>query len=217
LTSPAAKQTPRSPIPGVRAPRPLLPAAIEKGLTPRQRQVLDSLEELIASEGLADSTMAQIAAQVNCSLRTLYGISPSKDELVLTVADRWLHRIGREAMALLDPDAPALETLRAYLRAAHAAVGPSAATFGRELASVPGARRQIDRHENYVTAVVKRLLDQAVEEASIAPVDTAAVALVLGGIGRDFTRPEVLTQIAKPSRETADALIEIVLRGLERP
>lgn len=200
----------------MRAPRPLLPPAIEKGLTPRQRQVLDSLEDLIAGEGLAGSTMAQIAAQVNCSLRTLYGISPSKDELVLTVADRRLHRIGRQAIATLNTDSPPLETLRAYLRAAHAAVGPSAATFGRELASIPGARRQIDRHENYVTAIVKNLLDQAVDEGSIAPVDTAAVALVLGGIGRDFIRPEVLAQIARPSRETADALTEIVLRGLKR-
>ena len=212
----AVKRVGPTALPGVRAPRPLLPAAIEKGLTPRQRQVLDTLEELIAHDGLAESTMAQIAARVGCSLRTLYGISPSKDELVLTVADRRLHRIGREAMAALDPEAPPLEALRHYLRAAHEAVGPSAEAFGRELASVPGARRQIDRHEAYVTGVVQSLLDRAVEDGTLAPLDTAAVALVLGGIGRDFCRPEVIPLLSGTSREAADTVAEIVLRGLER-
>ena len=74
----------------VRAPKPLMPAEIERRLTPRQRQVLDSLETLVVSVELADMTMAQIAAQVNCSLRTLYGISPRKEELVLTILDRRL-------------------------------------------------------------------------------------------------------------------------------
>ena len=80
---------------GVRTPKPLMPPETERQLTPRQRQVLDSLETLVVDEELADMTMAQIAAQVNCSLRTLYGISPSKEELVMTVMDRRLHRIGR--------------------------------------------------------------------------------------------------------------------------
>jgi len=211
----AVRRVTRPRVRGVPAPRPLLPASIEKGLTPRQRQVLDALEELIASEGLADATMAQIAARLNCSLRTLYGISPSKDELVLVVADRRLHRIGREAMAALDPEAPPLEALRAYLRAAHVAVGPSAESFGRELTAVPGARKQIDRHGEYVTGVVKSLLDRAVKEGAIAPVDTAAVALVLGGLGREFARLEISPRIAKSSDETADVLAEILIRGLE--
>lgn len=199
----------------VRAPRPLLPAAIENGLTPRQRQVLDELEDLIAGEGLADATMAQIAARLNCSLRTLYGISPSKDELVLVVADRRLRRIGGEAMAALDPEAPPLEALRAYLKVAHVAVGPSAESFGRELVAVPGARKQIDRHGKYLTGVVKSLLDRAVETGAIGEVDTAAIALVLGGLGREFARPEVSARIAKSSGETADAVVELLIRGLE--
>ncbi|MFP8875231.1 MAG: hypothetical protein VCB42_12060, partial [Myxococcota bacterium] len=70
MKSVATRRATRSRVRGVRAPKPLLPAAIEKGFTPRQRQVLDALEELIASEGLADATMAQIAARLNCSLRT---------------------------------------------------------------------------------------------------------------------------------------------------
>ena len=100
-------------LPGLKVPRPLMPPETESRLTPRQRQVLDSLETLVVQEELAEMTMAQIAAQVNCSLRTLYGISPSKDELVLTVTDRRLHRIGR---AVLDGQArAAIDTTNASL------------------------------------------------------------------------------------------------------
>ena len=202
-------------LPGVRPPKPLLPPEIEERLTERQRQLLDQLEELIVGEGLADVTMAQIAARVNCSLRTLYGISPSKDELVLTVMDRRLHRIGREAVESLDPALPPLDALRVYLTTAHEAVDSERGEMARNFLDVPGAKRLFDSHENYLTAVVRGLLDRAVDEGHIDPVDTAAVAHVLGGLGLVFSRAHVSPSLEKAPKQTANDLTEIILRGLE--
>jgi AcrR family transcriptional regulator len=202
-------------FPGVRAPKPLLPPETERHLTARQRQVLDVLEGLVASEGMATLTMAEIAAQVNCSLRTLYGIAPSKDELVLAVVDRRLHRIGRRAIETLDATLSPLEALRAYLRAANEAVQPTTVAFAREFADVPGAQRLLDAHEGYVISVAQSLLDRAVAEGRIPPVDTASLAHVLGGLGREFARPEVAEMAAASPKATADAITDIVLRGLE--
>jgi len=152
---------------------------------------------------------------VNCSLRTLYELSPSKDELLLTIVDRRLHRIGRKAHDALDTSLPALDALRAYLQAAHEAVQPTTASFALEFADLPGAKRLLDAHEGHVIAVTQSLLDRAVAEAEIPAVDTASVAHVLGGLGREFARPEV-AEVAKASpKATADALAEIILRGLE--
>ncbi|MDX1648352.1 MAG: TetR/AcrR family transcriptional regulator [Myxococcota bacterium] len=205
----------RARFPGVRAPRPLLSAETERALTGRQREVLENLETLLADEKLAELTMAQIAAAMNCSLRTLYGIAPSKDELILTLVDRRLHRIGRAATRALDERLPPLQAVRAYLAAANEAVQPEALTFSKAFADVPGASRLLDAHEDYVVAVTRALLDRAVEAAAIPPVDTFAVAHVLGGLGREFSRPEVAEQAAEPPKATADALVEILLRGLE--
>ena len=202
--------------PGVRAPKPLLSPETERRLTARQRQVLDALEELVVLEGLADLTMAEIAAHVNCSLRTLYEIAPSKDELVLAVVDRRLHRIGRLAIECLDAEMSPLEALRAYLSSASEAVQPSANAFSRDFADVPGAKPLLDGHENYVMAVTQSLLDRAVKEGEIRPVDTAAVAHVLGGLGREFSRPELTSLAAASPKETADALAEVILAGLRR-
>ena len=59
-----------------------------------------------------------------------------------------------------------------------------------------------------------RGFERAVAEGEIAPVDTAAVAHVLAGLGREFARPEV-AEIAQASpKQTADAISEIILQGL---
>jgi AcrR family transcriptional regulator len=213
MTLPALEPA-RLRFPGVRAPKPLLPPETEQKLTARQRQVLDALEELVVSKGLADLTMAGIAAEMNCSLRTLYGIAPSRDELVLAVVDRRLHRIGRAAIASLDASLSPLDALRAYLAAANRAVQPATEAFGREFAGVPGAKPLLDAHESYVVAVTRSLLDRAIAEGEIRPIDTAAVALVLGGLARVFSRPGVMGSFADPPKQTADAVTEIILRGL---
>ena len=83
--SSAGREAARARFPNVRAPKPLLAPEAEKRLTPRQREVLDALEALVVGGGFAELTMAQMAARVNCSLRTLYGIAPGKDALVLAV------------------------------------------------------------------------------------------------------------------------------------
>jgi AcrR family transcriptional regulator len=210
-----ARQPPRA-LPRVRAPRPLLAPEVERALSDRQREILDALEALAMQDGFAALTMAQLAARVNCSLRTLYALAPRKDALLLMVIDRRLHRIGRAAMAAIAPDMDALTALRAYLEAATIAVAPTTEAFARRLATVPGADRITSAHADYVTAVTGRLLDRAVAEGQIEPVDTGALALVLAGLGLFFARPQILPRIAASPKATSDAILAIVLRGLAR-
>jgi AcrR family transcriptional regulator len=201
-------------FPGVRAPKPLLSREAERQLSARQVEVLDELEHTLLREGLADLTMAEIAARVGCSLRTLYGIAPSKDELLLTVVDRRLYRIGRTAIGALDGSMPPLDGLRAYLQAANEAVQPEASAMSDDLARVAGAGRLFDAHEGYLMAVTQSLLDRAVAEGQIGPVDTASVAHVLAGLGREFARPEVAEITQASPKETADAISELIVQGL---
>jgi hypothetical protein len=81
----------------VRPPPAVLGRERERRLTDRQRQILDHLGQMFDG-GFAHLTMAEIASRSNCSLRTLYGLAPSRDELVLIVVDRNLWRVGRTAV-----------------------------------------------------------------------------------------------------------------------
>ena len=214
MTRSAHRNEGRLRFPGVRAPKPLLSPEAERQLSTRQLELLDELEEKLLHEGLADLTMAQIAALVGCSLRTLYGIAPSKDELLLTVVDRRLYRIGRAAIETLDASMPPLDALRAYLQAANEAVQPESVVLATNLARVGGAARLFDAHETYLMAVTQNLLDRAVEAGQIPPVDTASVAHVLAGLGREFARPDVADIALASPKETADAISELILSGL---
>ena len=198
----------------MRAPKRLLTPDAERGLTERQREVIDALEGLVVAEALSALTMAEIAARVNCSLRTLYGIAPSRDELVLMVVDRRLHRIGRTAIEAVNASHSPLDALRAYLRAVSEAVQPTAVAFTEEFANVTGAPRLLDAHEKYVMAVTRSLLDRAVSENQIRRVDTAAFAHVLGGLGREFARPAVAPSLATSPKATADTVADTLLAGL---
>ncbi|MGI9433138.1 MAG: TetR/AcrR family transcriptional regulator [Myxococcota bacterium] len=201
-------------FPGVRAPKRLLTPDAERGLTERQREVIDALEGLVVASALSELTMAEIAARVNCSLRTLYGIAPSRDELVLMVVDRRLHRIGRAAIEAVDASDSPLDALRAYLSAVSEAVQPTAVAFTEEFANVAGAPRLLDAHEKYVMTVTRSLLDRAASAGQIRPVDTAAFAHVLGGLGREFARAEVAPSLEASPKNTADAVADVLLEGL---
>lgn len=214
MTVSAPESADRMRFPGVRAPKPLLSHEAERQLSARQLEVLDELEQQLLHDGLADLTMAEIAAGVGCSLRTLYGIAPSKDELLLTIVDRRLHRIGRAAIQSLDSSMLPLSALRAYLQAANEAVQPEAVAMSADLAKVAGAGRLFDAHEGYLVAVTQSLLDRAVRQGHIAPLDSASVAHVLGGLGREFARPEVAAIADASPKETADAISELILQGL---
>lgn len=185
----------------------------EAELTDRQREILDEMERLVAT-GFADLTMAALAARLNCSLRTLYALAPSRDELVLMVIDRSLWRIGRVARDAISDDLTPLDAMRSYLEAATVAVSGWTAEFARDLASVPAAQQLQDGHNEYLFEVTRTLLDLAVERRDITAVDTAAVARVLAGLGQFFSRPSVIPTLRSSPKQAADEVVDLILGGL---
>jgi AcrR family transcriptional regulator len=197
----------------VRRPSPVLDREHERRLTQRQRELLDQMEQIIA-HGFAELTMAELAARLNCSLRTLYALAPSRDELVLMVVDRKLWRIGRRARAAISDDLAPLDAVRAYLEAATVAVSGWSEPFARDLAAVPAAQQLEDGHNQYLFDVTRTLFDLAVERGEIADVDTAALARVLAGLGRFFSRPDVIPTLRSSPKQAADEVVGLVMRGL---
>jgi AcrR family transcriptional regulator len=197
-------------------PRPILDPARERSLTERQRDVLDHLGVLFET-GFADVTMATLAQRLNCSLRTLYALAPSRDELVLMVVDRHLRSIGRASFAAMSTETTPLETLRAYLHAVTVALMGTSEAFARDLDSVPAVNRLIVDHNEYLYAVTRRLLELAVEQGEVPPVDVPAFAQVMAGLGWGFTRPGVELRLDSSAKEAADAVVDVIIRGLRTP
>jgi AcrR family transcriptional regulator len=187
----------------------------ERRLTDRQREILDQLDAVF-EHGFAHLTMADIASQVRCSLRTLYALAPSRDELVLIVLDRRLWRIGRAAEELTADGRAPLDALRGYLRAATKAVSRTTEALARDIATMPAAARLVAGHDEYLFDVTRSLLDAAVARGDVADVDTAAVARVLAGVGLFLSRPGVIPTLRTSPKEAADSVVDLILKGLTR-
>ncbi|MEE2769318.1 MAG: TetR/AcrR family transcriptional regulator [Actinomycetota bacterium] len=200
----------------VRAPRPVLNRQKERELTDRQRYLLDQLGQLFDG-GFAHLTMADIASRLNCSLRTLYSLAPSRDELVLVVVDQNLWKVGRAAMGAFHPGMTPLEAIRTYLRAANMAVANTTEAFAQDLGAVPTAQRLSDDHSAYLVAVTRCLLNLAVERGDIGDVDTAAMARLMAGVGRDFSRAEVVASLRSSPKDSANQALDVILHGLTAP
>lgn len=197
----------------VKGPRPVMSRQTEAALTTRQREVLDRLHEVFL-DGFAHLTMADMASAASCSLRTLYEVASSKDELVRIVVDRHLWGIGRTATGALEDTMAPLDAIRAHLRAAHVAIADTTEPFANDSDSDSGTSSISAAHAQYLIDVTRALLDEAVARGDIAEVDTAAIARVMANVGADLASPAVLPTLETPPKVAADAIVDLVLRGL---
>ncbi len=201
----------------VAPPRPVLSRQREAELTARQRELLDELARLLAVAGFIDMTMADLAARLNCSLRTLYTLAAGRNQMVVMVIDRVLRDHGRAAHSAVTDEMTALQAIGAYLHAANNAVSRVTPEFAADMAAIDEGVALNEAHSNYLIDVTRALLDRAVELGEIGrPVDTAALARMLGGLGRDFARPEVLGRLDHSPARSANAMVDLVLDGLRR-
>ena len=205
--------TPLEALHSVPQPPRILDREREAALTERQLQVLDNLETMFES-GFAELNMADLAKKLNCSLRTLYTLAPSRDELMLSVVDRHLREVGREARNAIRDDMSALEAVRTYLHTVTLALADHSEEFSRDILAVPAVSQLIERLNDYVFAVTRSLLDLAVEQGEIQFDDTTALARVMAGLGWGLTRPEVKPMLSSSPKEAADAVVDVIVRGL---
>jgi AcrR family transcriptional regulator len=196
-----------------RRPRPLLSQRAEQRLGARHREVLDELESLFLQDGFSGFSVRELAAHVGCSRRTLYELAPSKDELVLIVFDRFLHRVGRAALDSIDASTTLATQIRAYFvgglelqRISH--------VFGEDLADDPAARRLFDRHYAYVMAVVEELVERGIAVGEFRPVTPRIVAGMLAGGAQLFNQPDVLADAGIELADATEELLDLVTRAL---
>jgi AcrR family transcriptional regulator len=199
-------------------PVPVLSRKETAGLTSRQRELLDALSGLI-TDGFSHLTMADLARDLGCSLRTLYGIAPSRDLLVLVACDRNLWAAGRSAREAIgrSEEIRPLDAVRRYLQAATRAVNATTAAFAADMAALPGGQEISDAHTRYLVAITRELLDMAVERGEIEPVPTIVLAHAMAGISNVFIQPDVIDALPGTPKQAADSVVDLILRGLTTP
>lgn len=197
------------------APRPLLSRSAEERLGLRHRQVLDQLEAMFMERGFSAFTIGDLASGIGCSRRTIYEIADSKDQLVLVVLDRFLHKKGRSALAEIDASAPVAEQLRRYTTGGIKFQFRS--LLFEDLADDAPARRLVDRHYRFAMTVVEQLVMVGVERGEFRPVNPAVVAAVIAGSSLYLGQPEIADDTGVDISEMLDEMLDLVLPSLVAP
>ena len=195
-------------------PKPLLSRERENSLSERQVEALVQLEKLI-QKGVPDLTMSEIASRLKVSLRTLYELAPSKDQLLLIAVDRILFRIGGRAKKAIKNINSPLEQLKIYVNETGKAMDPACLAFTRDFGKLKGARDLVDSHEDYVVSMTKKLLERSVQKQLIKPIDISAFAMILSGLGREIYTNNLKSSLVKSPEEIYHEISEIIFLGLE--
>mgnify|MGYP001184341493 FL=1 len=180
----------------------------------RHLEVMDELESML-DQGKSFSTMSDLAKKLKISLRTLYEIAPSKEELIVTTVDRVLKKHGKIAMDAMNAHSSPIKKLESFLTVANQAVGPRFERFTLSLSNLNSSKPMVDYHEQYITNLIKNLLDEAIIQNEIKEIDTQATALLLGGLGRYFQSKKLLKDLYQTPEKTSNFLTKIIIDGIK--
>ena len=182
--------------------------------TKRQIEIMDALEAML-QKGVPDLTMSEFAKKLKISLRTLYEIAPSKDELILMTMNNILVKLGKLAIdSVANIDSP-IKKLEKYLCIVNQAVGPKFDTFVKDIENIKGSQKMADYHENFIKNYTKNLLKESILKKEIKSIDVRAFAILLGGIGREFLKEKNKKTINMSPEESANSITKIILNGIK--
>ena len=182
--------------------------------TKRQIEIMDALEAML-QKGVPDLTMSEFAKKLKISLRTLYEIAPSKDELILMIMNNILVKLGKLAIDSVANINSPIKKLEKYLFIVNQAVGPKFDTFVKDIENIKGSQKMADYHENFIKNYTKNLLKESILKKEIKSIDVSAFAILLGGIGREFLKEENKKTINMSPEESANSITKIILNGIK--
>jgi AcrR family transcriptional regulator len=185
-----------------------------RNLGKRHVEVMDELERML-DQGESFATMSEVAKTLKISLRTLYEIAPSKEELIVATVDRVLKKHGEIAMDSIKDHSSPIKKLESFLTVANQAVGPRFEKFTSSLSNLSTSKPMVDYHEQYITAFIKSLLDDAKSNNEIKDIDTQATAMLLGGLGRYFQAKTLLKDLKQTPEQTSNFFTQVIINGIK--
>tara|TARA_B110001450_G_scaffold251170_1_gene270896 strand:- start:1672 stop:2283 length:612 start_codon:yes stop_codon:yes gene_type:complete len=184
-----------------------------KVLTSRHHEIINLLEKML-EKGIPDLTMSELASKLKISLRTLYEIAPSKDQLITMTIDNILRRLGKDALDEISTIQSPFKKLQKYLSTVNQAVGPKFDKFMKDLSNVSGSSAMADYHEDFITGYIEKLLKHHLKAKEIRKIDTRAFAILLGGIGREFSKEKNRISIDVSPEQSANSITRVILDGI---
>ena len=128
----------------------------------RREELLDGVMGIIAARGFSGVRISELAAELHCSVASLYKIAPSKDSLVLLAIGRWQELTFANLERCSERGTTASDRARCYFIRGAESLGPLSPAF------VADVRRFESTRSWWWAHVSCRFVDRFVELVGIA-------------------------------------------------
>jgi len=183
----------------------------------RQDEILDDLESIFLEEGFRRLTLGALAKRLRCSLRSLYQLAPTKEELFLLVLDRMWERVGAEARRVtIEHDDPAVQ-LEVFMSQGAHIFRATSGDFFADIRSYAPARHLFLTHLEGGTAFLTRLIERGIDSGRFRPVPARLVAKALESLALQTLDRSFLDAVDMDPLDAERELAQLVLRGLSIP
>ncbi|EHN12917.1 Transcriptional regulator TetR family [Patulibacter medicamentivorans] len=182
--------------------------------SPRQEEVIDTVETLFRREGLRGVRMGDLATAANCSRSTLYEIAPSKEDLFLLVLDRMMRRISLRGAAAINEASSNMDRIRAMLTSGALDFADLGPRYLDAVRSHPPARMLLDHWIAVCRDMLEDLIARAIAEHEIRPVNGRVVAEVMFASVLTFTDPDFTRTSRVTTADALGGMVDLLLNGL---
>ena len=170
--------------------------------------------DLVLAEGVAQLTLADIAARLRCSKSTLYALGPSKEQLVATAVRRFFKTAADQVEQRVAARARASDRLAVYLGAVADALRPASDAFMRDVVRHPSGAEVYRRNTELAAGRVGDIIRAGVEQHEFREVNASFIADVIASTMERIQSGEIARATGMSDAEAYDELAALVVLGL---
>lgn len=182
--------------------------------------ILDAALEEFSEQGYANAGFKGVAARANLTMATLFAKFPSKERMFLSLMDRFANSVERKVHAAIGEHLDATVRIAAATEACLDGFGQ----YRRELKILmvhtrslgPAFDQKVRDIQTRFAAIIQDLLDDAIRQRQIDPVDTEVVAAAWTGSIYHLVMQWSLTGYPEQDRMLA-TLIPLLMRSVGLP
>jgi AcrR family transcriptional regulator len=183
----------------------------------RRERLLHRIEEIFLRDGFRRVTVAELAATLRCSRRSVYQIADSKEDLFVLVLDRVLGRIEQAGGAAAATTAGAGNKITAFIQPGLTELRTATPAFFADIAAHPPAQKLLKRHQDTRERDLCKLIERGVRSGECRRIHAEVAAQALLAAYRAITSPAFLSNVDISLADAVSEGRDLFLYGLLHP
>jgi AcrR family transcriptional regulator len=184
--------------------------------------ILEAARRRFLRFGPRKTTMDEVAREAGCSRTTLYAHFRNKEDLYGSLLEQDAEAFIREASSVLGSEGSAAKKIRCIVEITRRTYARNhvlrlALAGDAEMTLEPVARAFTRDQERLIIDVLRRVLEEAVAEGALRPIDPERVAYLMFHLGSTLVERETSGDGDYPFDEIISLMDDVFARGITKP